>query len=202
MGINLGKVVVGNLGGVVVWNSLSGDSKQQVCDVAKDVTNKVSYTLQRAYEADQQKRAREALNYLANPTPAPANPTVHFVPISGAESAVQVQNTQIEHPPVPVDIDNRWLKVIVPPAVIMIVGKRGSGKSVLAYRILELFRYTLRPYVIGVPDESRRHLPEWVELRKPLLKFLTKRLPSSTRHTFNTTPDRVTPVSLSLCHRA
>lgn len=58
--------------------------------------------------------------------------------------------------------DARWRSVVVPPALVMIVGKRGSGKSALGYRLLELFRSRLTPYVVGVPSGARKLLPEWI----------------------------------------
>ena len=35
--------------------------------------------------------------------------------------------------------------------MVLILDKRGSGKSALAYRLLELFRYHKLPYVVAVP---------------------------------------------------
>ena len=52
--------------------------------------------------------------------------------------------------------------MIVHPAVVLILGKRGSGKSALAYRVLESFRYALSPYVVGVPAQARELLPDWI----------------------------------------
>ena len=62
----------------------------------------------------------------------------------------------------PVDPDARWRGVIVPPAVVLILGKRGGGKSALAYRLLELFQYQLTPFVVGAPSRSQRLFPEWI----------------------------------------
>ena len=50
----------------------------------------------------------------------------------------------------------------MPPAVVLIVGKRGSGKSALAYRLVELLRYKLTPYVVGVGPQARKYLPDWI----------------------------------------
>ena len=60
------------------------------------------------------------------------------------------------------ELDAGWRRVITHPAVILILGKRGSGKSALGYRLLELFRYGPRPYVVGVPNSARRQLPDWI----------------------------------------
>jgi hypothetical protein len=58
--------------------------------------------------------------------------------------------------------DRRWLDVIRHPSVIVIAGRRGSGKSALAYRLLELSRYRAQPYAVGIPDTAQRLLPEWI----------------------------------------
>ena len=47
--------------------------------------------------------------------------------------------------PAPREPDARWRDVLVTPAVALVLGKRGSGKTALAYRLLELFRYRLTP---------------------------------------------------------
>lgn len=64
--------------------------------------------------------------------------------------------------PVESDNDDKWLKIIVHPSVVLVLGKRGSGKSGLGYRLLELFRYRLTPYVSGIPSQAQRLLPNWI----------------------------------------
>lgn len=54
------------------------------------------------------------------------------------------------------------------------MGKRGSGKSALAYRLLELFRYGPKPYVVGVPESKQYLLPEWVGIAPTLEKVPSK----------------------------
>jgi hypothetical protein len=48
------------------------------------------------------------------------------------------------------------------------MGKRGSGKSALGYRILELFRYKATPYVLGMPAQSQSLLPDWIGVAESL----------------------------------
>ena len=46
--------------------------------------------------------------------------------------------------------------------------KKNSGKSALAYRLLELFRYRLAPYVVGAPAQARHLLPDWIGIAPTL----------------------------------
>lgn len=58
--------------------------------------------------------------------------------------------------------DARWLRLAPHPSVILVLGRRGSGKSALGYRLLELFRDVAAPYVVGLPSNASNLLPEWV----------------------------------------
>ncbi len=68
---------------------------------------------------------------------------------------------------------------MIPPAVVLVLGKRNGGKSAQAYRLLELFRYRLSPYVVGAPASARQVLPDWVGIAPtmeelPEVVFLSK----------------------------
>lgn len=58
--------------------------------------------------------------------------------------------------------DAEWNLILRHPGVAYIVGKRGSGKSALGYRLLELLRNRAAPYVVGLPAIARTLLPDWV----------------------------------------
>ena len=81
-------------------------------------------------------------------------------PSSASESRGSLITTppEIWTPPA----DAHWLRVAPHPSVILVLGKRGSGKSALGYRLLELFRDAAVPYVVGIPLAARKLLPQWV----------------------------------------
>jgi hypothetical protein len=64
--------------------------------------------------------------------------------------------------------DIRWLDLIVPPSIVLLLGGRGSGKTALGFRLLELFRYKLTPYVIGLPSQCAHLLPDWIGIEERL----------------------------------
>lgn len=55
-----------------------------------------------------------------------------------------------------------WLRLIRHPSIVIILGKRGSGKSALGYRLLEHLRWTANLYVVGLPKQARKYLPDWI----------------------------------------
>ncbi len=57
---------------------------------------------------------------------------------------------------------SKWDEVIVPEASYLLTGDMGSGKSALAYSIIEKYseKYGLRPAVVGLPRSKRDLLPD------------------------------------------
>lgn len=57
---------------------------------------------------------------------------------------------------------NEWDKIIQPNSSYLIVGDVGTGKSALAYYLLETFsqKYDLLPAVVGFPRDKRALLPD------------------------------------------
>lgn len=63
---------------------------------------------------------------------------------------------------------SKWLAFIKHPEVIVILGKKGSGKSALAYRLLELLRWIAPIYVVGLPSTAHKYLRDWIEVQPEL----------------------------------
>lgn len=87
----------------------------------------------------------------------------------GKPNPADLASTQPKLSPDPQSIEaGKWLNLIRHPSTVLILGKRGSGKSALGYRLLEHLRYTASPYVVGLPQEARKLLPDWVGMATSL----------------------------------
>ena len=76
---------------------------------------------------------------------------------------------QIRPSPDPQTIEaSKWLNLIPHPSNVIILGKPGSGKSALGYKVLEYLRYTATPYVVALPLEARKVLPDWIGMAASL----------------------------------
>jgi len=61
-------------------------------------------------------------------------------------------------------VDEPLARLINHPSVILVTGRRGSGKSALAIRLQELLRDTAAPYAVGLPAKASHLLPGWYGL--------------------------------------
>jgi len=77
-------------------------------------------------------------------------------------------NSTLEIPPKQIPPYSKWREVIKHPAIVLVLGGRGSGKSAVSYQVLEDFRYSLSPYVVGFPEKSKGLLPEWIGIEERL----------------------------------
>lgn len=83
----------------------------------------------------------------------------------GKSTSADSASSQPKLSPDPQTIEaNTWLKLIHHPLLILILGGRGKGKSALGYRLLELLRWVANIYVVGLPKEARKCLPEWIRM--------------------------------------
>ena len=159
----IGKVLLGFLGTAFAWKALGPVRREKFFGFLEELA------------VLQQRQAwLRAQEEAALPQRAPASPTFE-APSAELRQVLQSLLAPVGGPvdtprlPVPqLESDARWREALVPPAVALILGKRGSGKSALAYRLLELFRHRLTPLVVGPPQRARTLLPEWIGIATSL----------------------------------
>ena len=84
------------------------------------------------------------------------------MPAVGQQVQLSIPESQPELQKIVLPVDTKWLEVVPHPSVLLILGRRGSGKSALGYRLLELFRFRALPFVLGMPQQGQKLLPGWM----------------------------------------
>ena len=59
---------------------------------------------------------------------------------------------------------SKWLAIIRHPQVVVLLGKKGSGKSGLGYRLCEHLRWIAPIYGVGIPSNALKYLTEWISV--------------------------------------
>jgi len=72
----------------------------------------------------------------------------------------------------PEDISLHWLKILKTPFRALIIGKTGSGKSVLGHFLLEIFRFQKNIFILGFPEDKIKLLPEYINVVNDLTQIL------------------------------
>ncbi len=157
------------LGGLIAWNLLRPEARDGIREF---LSNELSAYNQRQAEIERQKRIQEIWADVSSkletsitsltPTATSATPLAITETPLGITLASPTISLSSLFSKKPLERDAAWLMKIVHPSVVLILGKRGSGKSALGYRLLELLRYVADIYVIGVPEQARSLLPEWI----------------------------------------
>ncbi len=157
------------LGGVAVWNALRPEVRVDIRDFVNNVIT--AYNRQQAEIARQQRIQEFCARFASDlkesmkswtPVSISATPlaiTENPLETTLASPTISLSSLSSEKP---LERDAAWLMKIVHPSVVLILGKPGSGKSALGYRLLELLRYVADIYVVGFPEQARSSLPEWI----------------------------------------
>ena len=166
------------LGGLLAWKSLSPETRRDFWTALDQVANS-----QAPGPPPQLQTGVRVLPPELPPKPAPLSlikPASFVEPAEFHASTMpeslfeafrnlQENRTAIEATPtILTEPDSKWRNVVTQPSVILILGKRGSGKSALGYRLLEVFRNQLSPYVVGIPEAAARTLPDWIGIAETL----------------------------------
>ncbi|MFC1955675.1 hypothetical protein ACFLWZ_03985 [Chloroflexota bacterium] len=59
---------------------------------------------------------------------------------------------------------SKWLAIIRHPQVVVVLGKKGSGKIGLVYRLCEHLRWTAPIYAVGIPANALKYLQNWISV--------------------------------------
>lgn len=157
------------LGGLAVWKLLRPEVRDEIREF---LSNEIAAYKRRQKEIEIQKIIQEIWAGFASDleksitslTPAATSAT----PLAITETPLE---TTLASPTIslsslfsekPLERDTAWKTKIVHPSVVLILGKPGSGKSALGYRLLELLQYVADIYVVGVPEQARSLLPECI----------------------------------------
>lgn len=147
-----GLVALGILGGLVVANNprLRGQLWAELQEMA------------RAAEEAKRLKALEESSMLPQTLSAPTlSLPGPFIPaLTGRAEPGYIPPQPLNHPPV----DQPLAHLVNHPAIVLIVGHRGSGKTGLALRLQELLQDIAPPYGVGLPAMASRLLPDWYGL--------------------------------------
>ncbi len=172
-----GKALLWGLGGLIVgkalWNALPQETKNQINAFLNQFAQEMAASRRRQEELEQQRLAQQLLASFPSPMSQP---------IFDVNWLLKAPLAAQKHPQLPtsqpvvvpalttavLESDARWRSVIIHPSVVLVLGKRGSGKSALGYRLLELCRYVAKPFVVGVPSSARSLLPDWIGIAPTL----------------------------------
>ena len=170
------KVIMAGIAGFLGWRAIGPKGRDRVVGILDLLAEVSAATAQRQQELEAAERQKVQMNpfpqiatvsaqgHMPLAIELPSTPTIGQPDL---EVAIEKMMRELSSNPV-VEPDARWRRVLIPPAVVLIVGKRGSGKSAFAYRLLELFRYKLTPYVVGVGSQARKYLPDWIGIAPDL----------------------------------
>ena len=178
-----GRLLLGGIGALVMWKALSPEQKRGIIPVLDELAAEG-----RRKRLAQQAQAAALSPPLIGDWPGMAGSRGASLPSpsagdpgSSGERLLKLDMSgltsgphKVSAPASPLETDARLRGVITHPSVVIVLGKRGSGKSALGYRLLELFRYGPQPYVVGIPNASRKLLPDWIGLASGLEKVPPK----------------------------
>ena len=160
------------VGGLIVWSLLPPESKENIRHWIYELNVELAASQRRKAEQERMELIKrsiaESFRKQRFSFALPQSSEGSLAPPIEPNSMLLIPDT-VPTPPqssmktrICLEPDSIWLERIIHPSIVLILGKRGSGKSALAYRLLELFRYGPKPYVVVVPESKQYLLPEWV----------------------------------------
>jgi hypothetical protein len=153
------------LGGIAFFGPIS---EQALDYTLEDVVKAIERERQ---QKELQEKLSQKLEQVINPPTLPEvtqddSPIGKLLLSSGAfnlnHDSLLLKRSEFNEP------DIRCMDLIDPPSIVLLLGGRGSGKTALGFRYLEIFRYKLIPYVIDLPSQCAHLLPDWIGIKESL----------------------------------
>ena len=158
-----GKVLAGGLIGLVTWLRIGEEPKRKVLGTLDHIGGSVIESILRANQRELALQAAERSRQaeLARQTAVRQRQVElerqqvaiqRILQTAVQEGALPTVKPSATSPGItpkqglPMETDSRWRGLIEHPSVVLVLGKRGSGKSALGYRLLELSRYIAKKY--------------------------------------------------------
>lgn len=164
----LGTILKWELCGLITWNLLRPEVRDGILEFLSD---EIAAYNQRQAEIARQQRIQEIwaefVAELEESIKSWIPSSISIASLAGSENpldstlpslTISSSNLLSEH----LERNAAWFTKILHPSVVIILGKRGSGKSALGYLLLELLRFVADIYVLGIPEQARSLLPEWI----------------------------------------
>jgi len=163
-GINWGKLALGSLVALLVLNEIKYFGQQQQSRLPTALPPPPMPATPPLLMDQQQRAMMDSALSISKGPPLPL-PTAQQIKemigrLNSNPNGTSTAAANVYTPPV----DESLARIVEHPAVVLIVGGRGSGKSAMAVRLQELLRQKANPYAIGLPPKAGKILPPWYGL--------------------------------------
>jgi hypothetical protein len=140
------------LGGPIFWNLLDPEAKRGISNFVSQLGGELAASERRKVLAEKLQKIAVpkpefSINVGSSDTgstnlikPAVKPKQFDFTDTGKTTNALVTAKPTLPTKPA-LDPDGEWRNKLVHPSIVLILGKRGSGKSALGYRLLKSFRY-------------------------------------------------------------
>lgn len=149
---NAGKAIFAGLGLYLLAGAVDSDTKSRIG----------RWLAQSVIDAQRYRTTAKPQSIETGRLKTLAIPTVDQFPALFPSTPTEPSSPRVPQDIATVENELVWRRLTPHPSTIVIGGGRGSGKSALAYKLLEQERSLHPPFVVNPPAKAARLLPEWI----------------------------------------
>ena len=163
-----GLAAVVGVAGLVFWRNSSDDTKQSIFTFLSQIPAAMEEAERRRAFAERQSQIPVGMPELFPVLLDDQSISEILAELNGNQIRAMIERPvpKMKSDPVSAefspDPEILWHQLVPHPSAVLILGKRGSGKSALAHRLLELFRFRADAYAVGLPEKAADLLPKWI----------------------------------------